>query len=591
MAFIGSLVTTLKANTDPYKKGLKGAESNTKKFEKVLKNSAMAAGAFAAAIGAAAVTALVAYTAKAFKAIDSTAKLASELEIGTAALMGYQLAAGLSGVETETLNKSMEKMAKIVGEARLGVTTGTKALEDFGISLRDLEGMNTQEVFEKFADEIAGIPDPMERAAKASLIFGRSGIKLLNFLSLGSSGLASVREEVEALGLSFSEVEAGKVEEANDALLKISKVFEGLGTTIAIGIAPSIAEAADAVTDWVKKSGGINETINPAVKTTVKLFKDLASIAGVVGDAVGILIDQAPGLKLLGLALSSGDDTGGDEFKEFKKRKAQQRKDTLKFEQEVAAIINKRKDAEVKAAEEAKKAGIAKDKALAKSKEEAIKKELAALKSIADEQQSIFDETRTPLEEIEIKLKRIRELMKFDPSIENLDAMKREIANLEAEREKINDAPGKEKREAAQRKADDAKAKADAEHIRNIQKINDEVAKIFEETRTPLEAIEAEIERIIELMAKGFDEELQGGLERKLAELRAEKDKLGLGKEGQALVGSFREIDLKNLNIAGIDRSGDIGKKSLDENVKQTDILKQIRDNSAQDFNSGALTV
>ena len=129
MAFVGSLMTVVDANTSRFEKGMKRASKASKKLKAQLKTAGAGAMKYGGILGGIVVAALVAYTAKAFKAIDATAKLASEMDISTEALIGYQLAAGLAGADAATLNKSLQKMARIVGDARNGITTGTKALE------------------------------------------------------------------------------------------------------------------------------------------------------------------------------------------------------------------------------------------------------------------------------------------------------------------------------------------------------------------------------------------------------------------------------------------------------------------------------
>ncbi len=272
MAFVGSLMATVTANTKPFEKRIKKARKVARDFGARLKKLAVGAGKFGAALGAVAIGALVVYTVKAFKAIDVTAKLAHEMEIATEKLIGYELAAGLSGVSSELLFKAIGKMAKIVGEAKSGISTGTKALEDFGLELKEIEGLTTSQVFEKFADKISAIPDPMERAAKASLIFGRAGGKLLNFFSLGSAGLAKVKAEADALGISFSAIDAAKVEAANDAILRMQTVAKGVGNTIAVQVAPFVEVIATKMAEFVKEAGGIDTIVNKHLKKSVEFI-------------------------------------------------------------------------------------------------------------------------------------------------------------------------------------------------------------------------------------------------------------------------------------------------------------------------------
>jgi hypothetical protein len=466
-----------------------------------------AAKAFGIGFGLVAAGALVSYAKAAFKAVDATAKLARELEISTSTLMGYQLAAGLSGVETATLNKSIEKMAKIVGEARLGVSTGTLAMRDFGMEISKLKGLSTQQIFETFADEIAAIPDPMERAAKASLIFGRSGIKLLNFLSLGSRGLARVNQEVKALGLSFDEIEAKKIEDANDALLKMSTVLEGLGTAMALDLAPHVTELAEDMATFVKESGGIKRIFDEALGA-VKMFAAQVS----------------PAFKLM----SVFGEGRRDEFAQFHLGLEKRKKASLEHERDVSKTIQEIRDA---------RDVVHHNNALAANA--AFIKELEA--------DLIAHEKRKG--ELEIK------------------ALKDKEAGLE----RAN-------------MAAKALAQKERDRLDAIQDVRDRVQGIFEETRTPLENVKADIKEIFKLMDKGFGHDLHMGLVRRLQALRKEQESIlnpkgkdkKKDKTDRSRSPTFKQIDLKNIMLGGEGSGKNVEDKQLEEQKKSNGFLMAL---------------
>lgn len=550
MAFIGSLITTVKANTSQFRKGLKKAAAATKKLRKQLKGMAISGAKFAVAIGAVAVAGLVLYTLKAFKAIDATKKLSDEIGIATQDLVAYQLAAGLSGTTTEVLNKALQRMARTVGEARAGISTGTKALEDFGIQVEELDKMTSAEIFEEFSQRIANIKDPMERAAKAALIFGRAGQKLLNFLALGKVGLAEVKAEAEALGLAFNAVDARKVELANDAILKMQTVATGLGNELAISVAPFITALADEMAKFIKESGGIDDIVQVQLKN---LSVGIANTIDVIklGEAAWKLFSATARIALIGLAIPLG-----------------------LVEQGIRVVIGLLTDTKIE------------DSFLIRMAEEladlAEKDFKAAEKAFKDfERSTTSTKVAAAFNEIQKASQKIAEnLENSKTSQEGFTAATK--ANLEAMKE--------QQRIAKELEADRKKVIADAEAI-------------FRETRTPLEKVNAEIQRILELLAKGVDERLTEALDRKLKELKDKKEDIEASLEKEIKVelpkeiadevakkieeveekkkkkereAGFRQIDVKNINVKGLSTFGGVEQKQLTELERSNIILNDI---------------
>jgi hypothetical protein len=552
MAFIGSLVTTVKADTAPFRKGMTRAQRETEKLKGQIKGLASGALKLGGVLAALTTGALIAYTVQAFKAIDATAKLASEMEISTAKLTAYQLAAGLAGTDTATLNKALQRMARTVGEARSGITTGTKALEDFGIKVEDLQGLTTSQIFEEFAERISEIPDPLERAAKSALIFGKAGQKLLNFLSLGKDGLNEVQNELVDLGIAFDEVDARKVEQANDAMLKMTTVGKGLGNTLAISVAPFVERLATGMTDFIKASGGIDSIVKDSLTALgVGLGKTIDLLALAKGRWNAFTATARAGLALITFGDLSADLTklavedlneAEQAFKDFNNQISSTK---------VAEFFKNISQGAKETAEIVKEINGQKEFAIALTSAEArIMSELAAeQKKILETQkainterekviaaaQAIFNETRTPLEKIEAEIKRINELARDGLSDALKEGLERKLAELKKERENIVDGLGD----------DSGKGIAGVEGIgKDIKEVVNPLTELFKSTS-----------RFAELFGKATDEAT---------------DPL------QTRLGGFKQLDLKNVAIEGLTGTKNIEKETLEENKKTNGILNNI---------------
>lgn len=202
-------------------------------------------------------------------AIDQTAKLSDRLGITTEALVGLQHASDLAGVSSEQLSNGIGKLYKTLDDARLGLSTATDAFDLVGIRAADISAMSPEDAFLAVADAIAKMEDPMQRNAAAMKIFGRAGGDLLPLMQSGAEGIRQAQAEAERLGLTFSRVDAAKVEQANDALTRMSAVFVGIGRTLAIELAPFIDALAVKFTDAAGAGEGMGAKVVTAFEWVV----------------------------------------------------------------------------------------------------------------------------------------------------------------------------------------------------------------------------------------------------------------------------------------------------------------------------------
>lgn len=197
--------------------------------------------AFAAAAGASA----IALTKMSMTAIDNLSKTASKIGVTTEALVGLQHAAELTGVSTDTMNMALQRLTRRVSEAALGTGEAVGALQELGLDARELTNLPLDEQMNQIADAMQGVDAQSDKVRIAMKLFDSEGVALVNTLKDGSAGLKEFAKETEALGLAVSEVDAAKIEAANDAITRAKGVFTGLGNQLAISFAPAIAFVAD----------------------------------------------------------------------------------------------------------------------------------------------------------------------------------------------------------------------------------------------------------------------------------------------------------------------------------------------------------
>ena len=216
------------------------------------------------------------------EAVDVTAKLADRLGMGTEALTALQHAGDLAGVSSEAMSGSLEKMGKNLAGVSKPTAAITDALGAMGLSFEQMAAKSPDEKLNALADGFQNLDGAGNRAAAAAAIFGKAGLGMVAVLADGSEGLRKAREEADALGLTFSRMDAFKVEQANDALTRVSAIFKGGFTQAAIAVSPVIEAIATSFIDAAKDAGGFGVV-------TTRVLDAIKVSAGIVGDAWSVL--------------------------------------------------------------------------------------------------------------------------------------------------------------------------------------------------------------------------------------------------------------------------------------------------------------
>lgn len=240
---IGTLAVNVVAKTGGLVKGLRKGRSLVKGF-------AVAATA-AAATATASIAGMIRIFDEVAPSIDKITKAARRLDVGTEPLSALGHAAGLAGSNVDELVKGMTLMERNTADAAMGVGEAKQAFSALGLDAEKLQGMQADQMFLEIADAIAKLPTAAERTSAAMDIFGRSGANLLPLMMQGREGIEAAMEEAKRLGITFTESQGAMIEAANDARTKIGAAITGLKNQFAIGLAPAITVAADAVSKWV----------------------------------------------------------------------------------------------------------------------------------------------------------------------------------------------------------------------------------------------------------------------------------------------------------------------------------------------------
>lgn len=234
MALVGKIDVLIQAKTKAFQKGMKKARYRLRKFSQNVKRMAGTMLKFGGAI-AGVTTGIGMMVKQQLNAMDATAKLARSIGIGTEELLRLQHAAKLSGVSVEQFNMGLLRMSRRVGEAAGGTGEAKQALEDLGLSAKELARKGPTKTIEELADAIQGLDTEAERVAAIADIFGRSGAKMMVLFEDGSEGLRNMMDRL-AESRTYTMEQAKAAEELNDRLTDLGEAIKGEFTEAVVGL-------------------------------------------------------------------------------------------------------------------------------------------------------------------------------------------------------------------------------------------------------------------------------------------------------------------------------------------------------------------
>ena len=222
-------------------------------------------------------------------ATDQLAKTASKIGTTTDALTKLQYAAGLTGVETTTLNMAMQRFARRTAEAAKGTGEAKGAIRELGLDAGKLVNMPLDERMIELSKAFGNVKGDSDKLRLAFKLFDSEGAALVNTLSAGEDGLRAMFREAGTLGAVMSQSAAEGVEKANDALNKLGTLMGGIKNQMFAAMAPAFELLADTlrnkvVTGIEKTSGSVEQfartlavKVLTAIQGAVTGFQSLAN--------------------------------------------------------------------------------------------------------------------------------------------------------------------------------------------------------------------------------------------------------------------------------------------------------------------------
>ncbi|GIV50871.1 MAG: hypothetical protein KatS3mg038_2012 [Candidatus Kapaibacterium sp.] len=217
MPSLGELVVRLLADVAPFRQGLAAAEKRAHSFRSSITNT------FKSLAATAGVTFSAAGILRYMNQLDELAKTARRAGVSAESLQELGFAAQLSGLSTEQLASGLQRAARTIGAAALGLTRDSSqirgALEAVGLTLDELVGLKPDEMLLRIADAARRVGSEEIALQLALKIFGAEEFATL--LQEGSDGLQRLGQEARTLGAVIDEETLAATERFNDSLTRL----------------------------------------------------------------------------------------------------------------------------------------------------------------------------------------------------------------------------------------------------------------------------------------------------------------------------------------------------------------------------------
>jgi lambda family phage tail tape measure protein len=166
-----------------------------------------------------------------------------------------------------------------MGKAQVGSQAQIKAFNAIGISVSELKGKNTGEVFEKIADGLKNVTDRSQRAAIEVALFGKTGAQLDSLLSGGTARLNALGQAAQQLGVVLSD------EQIQNAEVTAHKL-EALKTVLEANIASTVTANANSILSLAEALSTLTNQILHFFSSNPQLA--LAIVGGLAGSRFGV---------------------------------------------------------------------------------------------------------------------------------------------------------------------------------------------------------------------------------------------------------------------------------------------------------------
>lgn len=291
---VGALRVNLSLDSARFSRGMTDAQ---KSLARAQKQFAAVAGAATVAFASIAAAAL-----KGAQAIDDNAKAARRIGATVAGYRALEMAADDAGVSLSSLADNVQTMNR---ELAKGGTGAQNALRTLGLAASDLADLDADQKLALIADRVKALG--LDSGQTTALLQGL-GIRSREMALLvmgGGDALRAARVDVEQFGLAISDVDAARIEAANDELAGLADITAYIGDQLALKFVPAMGNMAKAMTDSLREGGALRIAIDALIGNLDVFAVSIGAVITALGAKVLALRAATSGLGIFTTAAAT----------------------------------------------------------------------------------------------------------------------------------------------------------------------------------------------------------------------------------------------------------------------------------------------
>lgn len=222
---------------------------------------------------------------------DNIDKMSQKMGMTAEAYQEWDAVMQHSGTSMETMKSSMKTLAN-------AAQTGNDAFKELGITEKDLQTMNQQDLFEATIAGLQQVDDTTQRTYLAGQLLGRGATELGALLNTSAEDTQAMRDRVHELGGVMSDEAVKNSAAFKDSLQDLQTSFAGVKNSVISEMLPSFTSMMDGLSGLVVGEEGAKEKITEGMQGIVdnitqampKLLEGFSTIASAFMDVAPELI-------------------------------------------------------------------------------------------------------------------------------------------------------------------------------------------------------------------------------------------------------------------------------------------------------------
>lgn len=220
-------------------------------------------GAAVVGMGIAAATGMAKMATNTAAAGDRVDKLSQKIGLSREGFQEWDFILSQNGMSIETMQGGMKTLVNQFDDLKKGGKVATDAFGRLGLSLKELDGLSQEDIFEKTIEALQGMEDETERAALANDLFGRSGSELTPLLNQSSDSINALKTQAHDLGMVLSDDAVNGAVKMTDTLDALKRTGAGLMNQLGSALMPVLQTVADTLLANMPMIQGLIQQLSP----------------------------------------------------------------------------------------------------------------------------------------------------------------------------------------------------------------------------------------------------------------------------------------------------------------------------------------